>query len=223
MNKRAFTAEDLPPEIPVFPLAGVLLLPRGRLPLNIFEPRYLAMVEEALATPHRLIGMIQPLDPEDASRQADLYRIGCAGRITQLEETADGRYLITLTGVSRFEVVAERPLRRGFRPAAVSWDAFGLDLESDPPVHFDRPRLLTGLRSFLSLHGVAADWQSIENAPDEPLITTLAMVCPFAASEKQALLESANNDDRASTMTALIEMSLAEGGEDYSRPDRPPH
>lgn len=212
MKKRAFTAEDLPDVIPVFPLTGVLLLPRGRLPLNIFEPRYLAMIEDALATRHRLIGMIQPLDPDDRSRSPDLCRIGCAGRITQMEETSDGRYLVTLTGVSRFEITDELPLHEGYRPVRAGWDAFGLDLKNDPPGLFDRPRLLKGLRAYLDMQGVAADWNSIESAPDEPLITTLAMVCPFAPGEKQVLLEAANNDDRASTMIALIEMALAEKG-----------
>jgi len=219
LSSQSYSLDDLPEEIPVFPLAGALLLPRGRLPLNIFEPRYVAMIEDALRTPHRLIGMIQPLDPEDKSREPDLYRIGCAGRIIQFEETGDGRYLITLAGVSRFEVREEMPQYRGYRPALVSWDTFAADLQSDPPTGFDRARLLKGLKVFLSEQGVAADWPSIEKAPDEPLITTLAMVCPFPPSEKQALLEAANNDDRASTMTALIEMALAEP-DDYGTPDR---
>ncbi len=213
----AWTPDTLPEILPVFPLSGVLLLPGGRLPLNIFEPRYRAMVEDCLATPDRLIGMIQPLDPEDRSRNPDLYRIGCAGRLTSFEETADGRYLITLTGVSRFAVVEELPLRRGYRPMRVDWRPFTPDLDDQQPQDFDRARLLRGLRGYLTHHGVAADWGSVEQAPDDVLITTLAMVCPFSASEKQALLESADTEDRASTMIALIEMALMD--KDNSGPD----
>lgn len=203
-----WTPETLPEVLPVFPLTGVLLLPGGRLPLNVFEPRYRAMVEACLGTPDRLIGMIQPLDPDDRAREPDLYRIGCAGRLTAFEETADGRYLITLTGVSRFAVVEELPLRQGFRPMRVTWRPFASDLAEAEPPDFDRARLLKGLRGYLKHHGVAADWSSIEQAPDDVLITTLAMVCPFAPSEKQALLESADTEDRASTMIALIEMAM---------------
>lgn len=203
-----WTPETLPETIPVFPLTGVLLLPGGRLPLNIFEPRYRAMVEECLGTPDRLIGMIQPLDPDDRSREPDLYRIGCAGRLTAFEETADGRYLITLTGVSRFAVVEELPLRKGYRPMRIDWRPFASDLTETGPQDFDRKRLLAGLRGYLKHHGVAADWSSIEQAPDDVLITTLAMVCPFTPGEKQALLESADTEDRASTMIALIEMAM---------------
>ncbi len=200
--------DTLPDVVPVFPLSGVLLLPGGRLPLNIFEPRYRAMVEDCLGTPDRLIGMIQPLDPDDRGRAPDLYRIGCAGRLTSFEETADGRYLITLSGVSRFAVIEELPIRKGYRPMRIDWQPFASDLTDQGPQEFDRARLLRGLRLYLKHHGVAADWSSIEQAPDDVLITTLAMVCPFTPGEKQALLESADTEDRASTMIALIEMAM---------------
>lgn len=208
--------EDLPDNLAIFPLPGALLLPRGRLPLNIFEPRYLAMVDDALGTRHRLIGMIQPTDPDCRSRHPDLYSIGCAGRITAFSETEDGRYLITLTGVSRFAIADEFPLHNGYRTIRPRWDEFRGDFREEGADGFDRPRLLNALRGFLRLHGISSDWDSIERTPDDRLITSLAMICPFSPGEKQALLESANLSDRASTMTALIEMALIDCGSDKS-------
>ncbi len=199
--------ESLPDRIAIFPLTGVLLLPRGDLPLNIFEPRYLRMVENALAG-HRMIGMIQPTVHESEAENPPVYRIGCAGRIVRFEETGDNRYLITLRGVCRFDVHEELPLENGFRPVAPDWTPYPRDLDPDSDACLDRERLLRGLRGFFETQGIAADWKAIENSPDERLITCLAMICPFAPSEKQALLEAPTNAARGEVLTTLVEMNL---------------
>jgi len=195
----------LPDILPIFPLAGVLLLPRGRLPLNIFEPRYLAMTRDALAA-ERLIGMIQPSDPGDGGMHPAVYPIGCAGRITSFSETDDGRYLITLTGVSRFRIGEELPLLSGYRRVAPQWDAFGGDIEPVEP-GFDRSRLIRELRAYFGQRQIEADWDMIDKAPTEHLVSSIAMLCPFAPSEKQALLEAADFEARAELLTALVEMA----------------
>ena len=209
-SEHATRLEELPSELPVFPLTGVLLLPRGRLPLNIFEPRYLAMTRDALAPP-RLIGMIQPLSPDgdgDVQAKPDLYGIGCAGRIVSFSETDDGRFLMTLVGVARFEVGAELPMRAGYRRVAPKWDRFKGDLAADPgPV--DRKALLASLKPYFESRGLKADWQLVEKTEDERLIAMLAMVCPFAPPEKQALLEAPGVKARAELLQGLIEMALA--------------
>lgn len=208
---------ELPRTIPVFPLSGALLLPRGRLPLNIFEPRYLAMVRAALAG-ERIIGMIQPTDPDSPSRAPEVYGIGCAGRITAFSETDDGRFLITLTGVTRFRVEEELSAVTPYRQVAADYAPFRDDL--DPPegtaAEIGRDRLLPALKAYLELNGMAADWKAIADAPAETLVNALAMICPFAPSEKQALLEAPTLSDRARVMIALIEMAVAQsaGGHD---------
>jgi uncharacterized protein len=195
----------LPDVLPIFPLTGVLLLPRGRLPLNIFEPRYLAMTRDAMAG-ERLIGMVQPSDPPVREMNPPVYPLGCAGRITSFSETDDGRFLIALAGVSRFRIKEELPLLSGYRRVAVDWDGFAADREPDD-AGFDRSRLTQGLRMFFAQRQVEADWDAIEQAPAEHLITSLAMMCPFAPNEKQALLEAENLAERARLLTALIEMT----------------
>ncbi|WP_029009163.1 LON peptidase substrate-binding domain-containing protein [Azospirillum halopraeferens] len=204
--------ERLPETLAVFPLAGVMLLPRCRLPLNIFEPRYLAMVGDALAG-DRMIGMIQPADPAARGTAPALYGTGCAGRITGFSETDDGRFLITLTGVSRFTVVREVEGVCGYRRVTPAWEGFTADLDpGDPDARgsgaFDRPRLLRGLKHYLRVQGLSVDWQAIESTPDERLINSLAMICPFVPSEKQALLEAPGLGDRAKLLIALIEMAI---------------
>lgn len=209
-SEHATRLEDLPAELPVFPLTGVLLLPRGRLPLNIFEPRYLAMTRDALAPP-RLIGMIQPLSPEgegDVQMKPDLYGIGCAGRIVSFSETDDGRFLMTLAGVARFEVDSELPMRAGYRRVVPKWDRFKDDLAADPG-QVDRKALLASLKPYFESRGLKADWQLVEKTEDERLIAMLAMVCPFAPPEKQALLEAPGVVERAKLLKGLIEMALA--------------
>ena len=199
--------DDFPDILPIFPLTGVLLLPRGRLPLNIFEPRYLAMTRDAMEG-ERLIGMVQPSDPPIREMNPAIYPLGCAGRITSFSETEDGRFLITLTGVSRFRIREELPLLSGYRRVVAEWDDFADDRSPDER-GFDRSRLTNGLKSFFSQRQVQADWSAIDQAPGEHLVTSIAMMCPFAPNEKQALLEAKTLDERAHLLTALIEMNLS--------------
>jgi Lon protease-like protein len=212
----------LPDTLPIFPLTGVLLLPRGRLPLNIFEPRYLAMTRDALGG-ERLIGMVQPSDPPKDhpgdhtgggpgidEMNPPVYPIGCAGRLTQFSETDDGRYLITLTGVSRFRIREELPLLDGYRRVVPDWRPFAHDREVPGKPDFDRERLIRGLKSYFAQRQISADFEAIGKAPGEYLVTSLAMACPFAPSEKQALLEAADPDERARLLTTLVEMAAIE-------------
>ncbi len=200
----------LPQILPIFPLTGVLLLPRGRLPLNIFEPRYLAMTRDALGG-ERLIGMVQPSDPPKGHGAGGMnpavYPTGCAGRITAFAETDDGRYLITLTGVSRFRIRDELPLLSGYRRVVPDWQPFAQDLDAPPATGFDRDRFIRGLKGFFAQRQISADWEAIDKAAGEHLITSIAMLCPFAPSEKQALLEAADLDERARLLIALVEMA----------------
>ena len=196
----------LPDILPIFPLTGVLLLPRGLLPLNIFEPRYLAMTRDAMGG-DGLIGMVQPADPPIREMNPAVYPTGCAGRITSFSETDDGRFLITLTGVSRFRIKEELPLLSGYRRVVAEWGDFADDRSPDQ-AGFDRTRLTQGLRSFFIQRQVQADWSAIDQAPGEHLVTSIAMMCPFAPNEKQALLEAKTLEERARLLTALIEMTL---------------
>jgi uncharacterized protein len=196
----------LPESLPIFPLTGVLLLPRGRLPLNIFEPRYLAMTEDALKA-ERLIGMVQPQDGKGDDGEPELYRTGCAGRMTSFSETEDGRYLITLTGLARFDIARELPRDRLYRRVVPDWQPYRGDLEESAGA-LDRARLLKVLKPYLERQGVVADWPAVEATADERLVTTIAMVAPLRASEKQALLEAPDLAERARLLTALIEMSV---------------
>src|SRR5579862_5850699 len=216
MSDRPSTREPvvLPDVLPIFPLTGILLLPRGRLPLNIFEPRYLAMARDSLGG-ERLIGMVQPSDPQDDNRgggglNPPVYPVGCAGRITQFSEADDGRYLITLTGVSRFRIAEELPLLSGYRRVVPDWQAFAGDRGRPGEPGFDRERLLRGLRGYFAQRQIQADFDAIDKAPGEYLVTSLAMACPFAPSEKQALLEAVDLDTRAELLTALVEMAAIE-------------
>ncbi|MFN6953492.1 MAG: LON peptidase substrate-binding domain-containing protein [Acetobacteraceae bacterium] len=205
--------EDLPAEIAVFPLPGALLLPEGRLPLNIFEPRYLAMVQDSLAQ-GRMFGMIQP-DPSAAATPSGpgLFRIGCLGRLSSFAETEDGRLLITLTGLIRFRVAEELPPHRGYRRVRPDYAAYAADLDTErahPGI--DRAALLAVLRPYFKGRGIEANWEAIEQTADALLVTTLAMVCPFDPREKQALLEASTPADRAAMLIALMEMDRLGGG-----------
>ena len=204
-QQRAVAA--LPTTLPIFPLPGVLLLPHGRLPLRIFEPRYLAMTRDALAG-ERLIGMVQPNDPVVSDANPPIYPIGCAGRITSFTETDDGLFLITLTGISRFRIREELPLLEGYRRVVPEWTDFARDLEADENFGFDRDRLIRGLKGFFQHHQISADWDAIASTPVERLVTSIAMMCPFEPSEKQALLEASDLDDRARLLTAIVEMAV---------------
>jgi len=201
---------DLPDVIPVFPLAGALLLPRGQMPLNIFEPRYVAMVDDALAG-RRLIGMIQP-DPAQRGSEANpkLYQIGCIGRLTQFGETGDGRYLIELTGIARFEIAEELSVATPYRQCRVTYAPFADDFiarKGEDAV--DRKALLAALASFLKANDLKADWEGIENAPNEALVNALAMMSPYGAAEKQALLEAPDLKTRAEILVAVTQIELA--------------
>jgi hypothetical protein len=207
--------KDLPQVIPVFPLEGALLLPRSRLPLHIFEPRYLTMLEDALKTPERLIGMIQPY-VRPGGGDDGLMTIGCAGRVTQFSETGDGRYMITLTGISRFRVVDEVEGFTPYRRAAVNWDGFERDRggeDRDPG--FDRARFLDLLARFFAARGFNTDWETLKEASDELLINSLSMLLEFEPEDKQALLEAPSLTTRRETLVTLIEFALHGGnGED---------
>ncbi len=199
--------DKLPKIIPIFPLAGVLLLPRGTLPLNIFEPRYLKMTADALGA-ERVIGMVQPRDPAAGDGNPEVYPTGCAGRITRFNETDDGRYLITLAGLCRFEIAQELPVYHGYRRVVPRWEAFAADLAEGIGSGIDRDRLFGRMRAYFRAQGIDADWQEIKETPDERLVTALAMLCPFEPSEKQALLECPTLAERNDAMIALMEMAL---------------
>ncbi len=201
---------DLPDTVSVFPLPGALLLPRSRLPLHIFEPRYLQMLEDALKTPERLIGMVQP-NPSQ-SNDDKLHQIGCAGRITQFSETEDGRYLITLTGVSRFRVCSELDGFTPYRRCKVSWDGFDRDLgKAEADDNFDRMRFLHLLERFFSSRELSTDWETLKDADDELLVNSLSMLLEFNPEDKQALLEAPCLKTRRETLVTLIEFALRGG------------
>ncbi len=206
----AFGTDTLPAQIPLFPLAGTLLLPRTTLPLNIFEPRYLAMVRDAMAG-DRLVGIIQPRDA--AEPLPHLYDIGGVGRITQFAETGDGRFLISLTGLQRFRIGRELTTDKPYRQATADYDAFAGDWREPEPLPAAlRADLENSLRVYLDSQDLSADWQAVGSADDESLVHTLATVCPFEAAEKQALLEAGNLRERTITLSAL--MAFAPGVSD---------
>ena len=201
---------DLPKSIPIFPLPKAVLLPRSRLPLHIFEPRYLAMIEDCLKTPNRLIGMVQPTGSDDR-----LHSIGCAGKLTQFSETEDGRYMITLTGVSRYRIENEIDGFTPYRRFNVSWDSFEKDRES--PIQdskFDRKSFFELLKKFLEGEGLSTDWETLQQADNELLINSLSMMLDFDLEDKQALLEAPSLQTRRETLTTLFEFSLRGGSDD---------
>lgn len=204
---------ELPDIIAIFPLAGALLLPRSRLPLHIFEPRYLQMIEDSLKTPGRLIGMVQP-NVVPGRQGPGLQTIGCAGRITQFSETEDGRYMITLGGVSRFRVVQEIEGFTPYRRCEVNWDGFSRDLGKDEEDgHFDRKTFLDTLSRYFDARNLSADWDTLKEADDELLINSLSMMLDFDSEDKQALLEAPSLSTRRETLLTLIEYTLR-GGHD---------
>ena len=210
-------ADELPEEFPVFPLPGALLLPRGKLPLNIFEPRYLAMTQDALGA-RRMFGMIQPDQSQPPGPNGPaLYRVGCLGRLTSFSETDDGRYLIQLTGLTRFAIAQELDMRRGYRRVRGDFSAYRADLDlTENEDGLDREPLMAALKDYFSRASIDANWDSIKRIPDGMLTVTLAMVCPFDPAEKQALLEAVTHADRAATLLALLRMG-ATGPENAGR------
>jgi Lon protease-like protein len=213
--------EDLPVEFPVFPLPGALLLPRGKLPLRIFEPRYVAMTEDSLGK-GRMFGMIQP-DPTvpEVATGPGLFRVGCLGRLSSFNESDEGHYLITLTGVIRFAVATELEERRGYRRVRGDFTPYRADLDlQSQPIGTPREILLTALRGYFTHRGIDANWDAVKRLPDDMLTVTLAMVCPFEPAEKQALLEAPTDTERAAALLVLLQMGAlsqdAPGGRSVS-------
>ncbi|HMN72499.1 MAG TPA: LON peptidase substrate-binding domain-containing protein [Rhodoblastus sp.] len=211
MNRPYLDISELPAELPIFPLAGCLLLPRGELPLNIFEPRYLAMIDATLAG-KRLIGMIQPRPDAASDRNPALCAVGCAGKITRFAETGDGRYVIALEGVCRFHVVQETTRDTPFRLFDVSYQGFARDLQGPDSERVDRDAVLNALRAFAERNSISVDWESVAKASDEELVNSLSMMSPFGIKEKQALLEADNLRARGEVLVAIAEMELAGDG-----------
>ena len=225
--------DQLPMRIPIFPLPSALLLPGGQLPLNIFEPRYLAMVTHALATPTRLIGMVQPLDHhaggdianddiandnianDDGADAAGLFETGCAGRLSFFQESDDGRFVIALNGVCRFHRLRQELDPNGFLMADVDWQPFANDLRIDVSA-LDRDPLIKVMKRYFDMKGFETDWTQIENSDNHQLLATLSMICPFEVAEKQALLEADSMAKRADLLIAIMEMALHDetGGND---------
>ena len=206
--KRYQTIAELPETLPVFPLAGALLLPRAELPLNIFEPRYLRMFDWALSN-HRLIGMIQP-EPNADQEPAQLARVGCAGRITSYNETDDGRLLVGLTGICRFEVTNELSVETPFRQCNVNYDGFAADLVTDNQMRdVNRDALVKAFRQYLEANDMTANWEEVNRVSTENLVNTLSQMAPYPAAEKQALLEAPDLKSRADMLIALTELALA--------------
>lgn len=213
MTDRYRKPDDLPDVLPLFPLRGVILLPRSTLPLNVFEPRYLAMVDHALAG-NRVLGIVQPQCGEGGEsppgKSVPLRSVGCAGRLTAFEEGDDGRLRISLTGVARFTITGERRADAPYRLGEVDYQAFASDfVQGRDEDKVDRKRLLSALRSYLNLHDLSADWDSIHRSSNELLVNTLSMISPYGPEEKQALLEAADLKSRAEALVALAEMDLA--------------
>lgn len=213
MTARYDSISDLPGTLPIFPLAGALLLPRGVLPLNIFEPRYVAMVDAALRSGDRLIGMIQPqtVGAADAGTNPAIHDIGCAGRITGFNETDDGRILMTLTGICRFKVTQELNAMTPFRQVKADYGPFANDLEAGSgELDVSRTELLDVVRRYLEANNLQADWDAIEQSSNEALVNSLSMISPFGPQEKQAMLEADSLEQRNQILIALAEMALAQ-------------
>ena len=213
--------KDLPLVIPIFPLSGVLLLPTGKLPLNIFEPRYLAMIRDTMADEQRIIGMMQPRVPdlednrgagELGEDEPDLYETGCAGRIISFTESDDGRYMLTLAGICRFDIAEEMTGKEGYRRILADYRRFRNDVGSEPEVDIDRDRLLAAFKEYFALQNIKASLDAILATPNVKLITSLAMTCPFGPIERQALLEAQTLSSRADIVITLLEMALMENG-----------
>ncbi len=211
------TISDLPPVIPVFPLSGVLMLPHSQLPLNIFEPRYLNMFDDAMAT-GRVIGMMQTVPGSDRARP-DLVKVGCLGQINSFSETPDGRYQVILTGLCRFHIAEELSVLTPYRQVKADYLSYGDDfLPLEDRTDFDRPSFLAALKGFLDHQGLEIDWDGAEAAPSEPLVTNLSAALPFSPAERQALLEALSPADRREVLMALLQINAAEPRSDDDAP-----
>jgi uncharacterized protein len=219
MNATYRSATDLPSVIPIFPLPGALLLPRGEMPLNIFEPRYVALIDDAIKGA-RVIGMIQPdVESEIMPKTPSLHTVGCAGRITQLSETGDGRYLVTLTGIARFRVLEELLVTTPYRQCRVDFAAFPRDYEARAgEADVDRDSVIRTLKAFVEANDLSIDWKGIKEASNEALVNALSMMSPFETREKQALLEAPDLKSRAEILVAITEMDLARGQDGSETP-----
>ncbi|MGB4102342.1 MAG: LON peptidase substrate-binding domain-containing protein [Alphaproteobacteria bacterium] len=206
------TETPLPENLPLFVLPSILVLPRGRLPLNIFEPRYRAMVDDALGQ-GRMIGVVQQRTPQDEGSSPQLYQVGCAGKIMTFSETEKGNYLISLQGICRFAIAEELPMQRGYRRVRPDWSLYHDDLTETPHGVIERGRLFSSLRNYFKMHSIMANWDVIQDTADEQLLISLAMTCPFAPWEHQALLEARSLADRARLLLSLIEMAALDQGE----------
>ncbi len=206
MNTSTAIAPDtLSPTIPVFPLSGALLLPRGELPLHVFEQRYRDMVRDS-ASSHGLIGMIQPTRPESTVNRSDLYGTGCVGRMSGLRRTDDGRYYLTLIGLCRYDVAEELPMTHAYREVVADYRRYLSDVDPAEPAVMDREKLLSALRSYLDAQDMETDWDRLYRVDEETLVNALAMMCPFDPREKQALLEAADIRERSEILTSLFTM-----------------
>lgn len=208
--------ENLPENLAVFPLPGVLLLPHGQLPLNVFEPRYLAMVEDALYSKSRMIGMVQPTEStvNEITDETDIYQTGCAGKITDFSETSDGRYLITLTGICRFHIAQDHgstAKKSGYRSITPNWEVFRNDLDVKACLDVDRDHLRRLLRDYFDAEGMSCDFSKFDDVQDGKLMTCLSMICPFEPREKQALLEQICCVERAKLFMTMLEMAIQAG------------
>ena len=213
INKPYGGPDELPQVIPIFPLNGALLLPLGQLPLNIFEPRYVAMIDDAIRG-DRIIGMVQArADGDGQGGRSPLYDTGCAGRITSFEESGDGRYVVTLTGVSRYRIVEELSAVTPYRQVRADFTAFAGDFdEGQGEEDVNRDGVIRALRRFAEAHKLSVDWEGIDNAPSDLLVNALSMMSPFGPKEKQALLEAPDLKTRADVLIAIAEMDIAREG-----------
>tara|TARA_E500000331_G_scaffold76044_1_gene71366 strand:- start:606 stop:1268 length:663 start_codon:yes stop_codon:yes gene_type:complete len=206
--------KELPSDLPVFPLQGALLLPGGILPLNIFEPRYVQMVKDTIATNHRMIVMTLPMI--EGSNGSNVYKLACAGKLISFEETLDGRFLISLSGIMRCRLKDDIQEKGGYKRMTVDFTEFLSDMKPND-IEIERDGFFRTLRSYFDIKGLSADWKAIEKCEDEKLITTLAMLCPFSDAEKQSLLEANCLNDRAQIMKVILEMSAFEEGEQNAK------
>jgi len=205
---------ELPETLPLLPLSGVILLPQARLPLNIFEPRYMTMIDNTLGQKGRMIGLIQPNILENKDNiSPSLYKIGCAGRISSFTETEDGRYLINLTGICRFTILEELPRELPYRTARLDWHSYADDLTPADEADINRKHLIETLENYFKIQGIVADWNAVQNTPSDMLISSLVMICPLPPNEKQALLEASDLKSRAELLKTLLEMASLPQGE----------
>ena len=208
------SSNDLPSKLAIFPLTGAVLFPQTQLPLNIFEPRYLQMIDEVLSSPDRIMGMIQPNLSTNDTNSKNLKKVGCAGRISSFSETGDGRYLVTLTGLIRFEVNNELDTTTQYRQVIADYDNYKEDLKPANLENIDRKSLLTLIKKYLEQRNLLIDWEIIEQSPTEQLINYSGVLVPFEPEEKQLLLETKNLYDRCKALESLFQSYQFQNNQD---------